>query len=455
MKKEIFILITIIFIGTFLRFYKLTYHHLWLDEVLTVNHSAGNFKTIVLELKNWASPPLFYFLLNLWMKIFGKTEFVLRLLPAIFGITTIFLIYKVGKKMFNQNTGLIASLLLAISPFHIAYSQEVRMYTLLSLLCLVSVYLLYKALNENKIFLWLGYAVITELALYTHNWGIFFLIAQNIYIFLFQTKNIKKFVYAQFFIVLFYLPWVPVVFHQTGNRDIFLYLSRPSINDIKLTFEAFTGIGFGVGEGDVRLPQKWRDFALWMFAFLCIFGIVKEFKKYKKEIILLIFCFLTTLLLAFLVSLKIPLYKPDKYTIIVFPLFCILIASGISNFYKSFGLTIILTIAILSSMSLFQYYFLIHKSYSKEIAEYIKHNCKNNDIVSALPNFESIAVQYYYDGDIIEISQIKEKIKKKLFLISADSFWRAEIPAYQKELFYLRKTGKKDFGSKSVIIYQK
>ena len=455
MKKEIFILIVIIFIGTFLRFYKLTYHHLWLDEVLTVNHSTGNFRTIISELKNWASPPLFYFLLNLWMKIFGKTEFVLRLLPAIFGIITIFLVYKVGTKMFNQNSGLIASFLLAISPFHIVYSQEIRMYSLLSLLCLISTYLLYRAINEDKISLWFCYAVIAELTLYTHNWGIFFLIAQNIYIFLFQTKNIKKFAFVQVLITLFYLPWVPVVFHQTGNRDIFLYLSRPSINDIKLTFEAFTGVGFGVGEGDVRLVQKWRDFALWMFAFLCIFGIVKEFKKYKKEIILLIFCFLTTLLLAFFVSLKIPLYKPDKYTIIVFPLFCILIAAGITNISGLLKLTIILIITVLSSMSLFQYYFLIHKSYSKEIAEYIKHNCKNNDIASALPNFESIAVQYYYDGDIIKFPEIKEKIKKRLFLISADCYWRNEIPVYQKELSCLRKTGKKEFGSKSVIIYRK
>lgn len=131
----------------------------------------------------------------------------------------------------------------------------------------------------------------------------------------------------------------------------------------------------------------------------------------------MLFCLFIPLIFAFLISLIIPLYNPDKYTLIAFPFFCILPAAGISNFNKFLGFVIILTITMLSSMNLFRYYFLIRKSYSREIAEQRKHNRKNNDIVVAVPNFESIAVKYYYDGNITGFPEIKEKIREKLFII--------------------------------------
>jgi uncharacterized membrane protein len=78
-------------------------------------------------------PPLYYVILHYWINLFGDTEFSTRFLSVIFGLFSIFMIYKVGTLLFNKNVGMLSSLLLALSVFHIQYSQEVRMYLFISL----------------------------------------------------------------------------------------------------------------------------------------------------------------------------------------------------------------------------------------------------------------------------------------------------------------------------------
>ncbi|MGZ4847178.1 MAG: glycosyltransferase family 39 protein [Halobacteriota archaeon] len=58
------------------------------------------------------------------------------------GVLAIPMIYAVGRQLFNEETGLVAAFILALSSFNIYYSQEVRMYSLIVLLALTSVYFL-------------------------------------------------------------------------------------------------------------------------------------------------------------------------------------------------------------------------------------------------------------------------------------------------------------------------
>ncbi|PKO22365.1 MAG: hypothetical protein CVU38_09785 [Chloroflexi bacterium HGW-Chloroflexi-1] len=64
--------------------------------------------------------------------------------------------------------GLTAALLLAISPLHLRFSQEVRFYALFVLLTLVSTELLWMAWARATIARWGMYAAVMTLAFYTH-----------------------------------------------------------------------------------------------------------------------------------------------------------------------------------------------------------------------------------------------------------------------------------------------
>lgn len=79
-SDRIFLLIMcIIFIlGVALRIYGLTRQSLWLDEANGIRIAEKSFGEIISELKNDVSPPLHYFMLHIWMRIFGSGELSTR-----------------------------------------------------------------------------------------------------------------------------------------------------------------------------------------------------------------------------------------------------------------------------------------------------------------------------------------------------------------------------------------
>jgi hypothetical protein len=64
------------------------------------------------------NPPLFYWIEHTVLTL-GTSEFILRLMPALFGVLTIPLMYVAGTEFLDRNVGIIAAALLTFSPFHI------------------------------------------------------------------------------------------------------------------------------------------------------------------------------------------------------------------------------------------------------------------------------------------------------------------------------------------------
>ena len=125
-KKNI-ILIGILILSTVLRFYRISSQSIWFDEAISFAYAELPFLDIISVVISDTQAPLYFLFLHFWM-ILGKSEFILRSSSAIFGIASTFLIYLLGKEIFNKRVGLIASFLISISPFTIYYSQELRVY---------------------------------------------------------------------------------------------------------------------------------------------------------------------------------------------------------------------------------------------------------------------------------------------------------------------------------------
>ncbi|MEZ4645021.1 MAG: glycosyltransferase family 39 protein [Chloroflexota bacterium] len=100
-------------------------------------------------------PPLYFTLLHLWRSFGGDSEFALRLLAAMLGTLTIPAIYLLGKTIGGKKTGLLAALLLTFSRFNIAWSQEIRMYALASLLAALGVWAAIQVWERGR---WQDYA---------------------------------------------------------------------------------------------------------------------------------------------------------------------------------------------------------------------------------------------------------------------------------------------------------
>ncbi len=77
-----------------------------------------------------------------------------RLVSVLFGIAAIWLVYKIGRRLFNPATGIIAAAILAISPIHISLSQQVRMDTQMAFLILLAYWFCLNILEKGD---WTSY----------------------------------------------------------------------------------------------------------------------------------------------------------------------------------------------------------------------------------------------------------------------------------------------------------
>ncbi|MFC2029246.1 glycosyltransferase family 39 protein [Chloroflexota bacterium] len=111
----------------------------------------------------------FYFLSQYaaWPLV-GRSAFMLRFLPSLFGLLAIALTYKLGEALWSREVGLVGALLTSVLPLHVSYSQIARPYTLLVVFSLASAFFLVQGLKTNRACFWVGYVLTAALGFYTH-----------------------------------------------------------------------------------------------------------------------------------------------------------------------------------------------------------------------------------------------------------------------------------------------
>src|SRR5205085_3620663 len=113
------------------------------------------------------TPPL-YFVAAWATSQLGHSPEWLRLPSLIAGAVTIPLVYALGRRTVGRRAGLVASALTALSPFMIYYSAEARAYGVMMALVVGSTLAMLKATETREARWWVGYAVCSCAALYTH-----------------------------------------------------------------------------------------------------------------------------------------------------------------------------------------------------------------------------------------------------------------------------------------------
>jgi len=141
-----------------LRLHRLGAESLWIDEGYSISN-ANHFDPTA-----WAQNirPIYYLFLWVWMRL-GHGEFFLRLPSAIFGAGAVMMVYILGKRLVGERAGILASLLMAISPLEVNHSQEIRMYSLAVLLALAAMYefvLLMEGRSGRHLILYLAFSAL-------------------------------------------------------------------------------------------------------------------------------------------------------------------------------------------------------------------------------------------------------------------------------------------------------
>lgn len=165
-----------------IRLYDLGGKELWYDEAVSGFLVLQSWLNIILYRAQHVGDhtPLYFLLLKGWASLAGSSEFALRWLSLACGVIFIPLLYRVAKRLVNWHVALEAAFLAALSPFLIIYSQETRMYSLVVLLTLSSLWSFVRALESDSKAWWAVYALTAIIGLGTHYFIAFVVVAENI-----------------------------------------------------------------------------------------------------------------------------------------------------------------------------------------------------------------------------------------------------------------------------------
>ena len=277
------LLLVTILLALVLRLYRLDSQSLWYDEGFSVYLASMDIDEITSRTAADIQPPLYYYLLHGWIQLFGDTEWALRALSVLFGVFTVPLIYAVAQMLFRSRlAGLLAALLVAVSPLHVWYGQEVRMYTLLTFLCLLSSYFLLLAISAKRDWvipiLWAAYTAANVAALYTHYFAFFVLAFQAVYVL--AVLAAQRFRPLHLLLgssasavatVLLYVPWLPYLLTRYGT-DTSYWPGKLKIHEIFVDIAVF----FAGGESVTEPIGIVLAIGCGLVFLLCLFVLVSE-----------------------------------------------------------------------------------------------------------------------------------------------------------------------------------
>jgi len=164
-------------LGGVLRFRGLSRLELWFDENCTyyISHQFFDWPTVGPDRLLEVAHVPYFFLLSLWTSCVGESVWGLRSFSALIGTLTVALVGLVGARLAGQRVGVIASILAAVHPLHIHYSQEARVYAFWALMSLGMVYALMVAVRTGRRMWWVSFAVSAWLVVLTHDYGLLLL----------------------------------------------------------------------------------------------------------------------------------------------------------------------------------------------------------------------------------------------------------------------------------------
>lgn len=205
----------------------------WIDEGLSVGIAHHHWSAIPHLLRRDGSPPAYYMLLGLWIRVFGDGVQVTHLLSVIFAIGCIPVAYWVGRVAFDRVTGWYCAALAAFDPFLTYYAQETRMYSLEAFLGLIATLAWLKGIVDGRR-RWLPVLVVVlTLMLYVHNWALFLGAGLAVATALLQRERLRDFLYVGIAVIVLYLPWLPTLFSQAKHTGA-PWATRPNFHDLVL-----------------------------------------------------------------------------------------------------------------------------------------------------------------------------------------------------------------------------
>ena len=460
-RRELSFLIGLTLLAGLLRLALIGDKTVWLDEAFSIWIARHD----LWELWGWLiridqHPPLYYTLLHFWVRIFGDLQSAVRTLSALCSTLAVPVFYAGIRRLTDRPTALIAAFILAISPFHIRYAQEARMYGLLTLAVAAALYFVAVILNAEArrprgpeagegvgLFHWWGLAVSQAAVMLTHNTAaVYFPVALNLALALIffnaETQRRRdaeatdlirvnppnsrhprsilrsgfgwRWLLFQGIALLLWSTWAWPFVVQSIGVDRHFWLWPPTVEMVRDTFRNFN---FSFLPDDLPFQTGWMV----LYAGLALVGFWRLRRTSAPW--LLGTLLVAPMAIALLVSLRRPIFYDRTLIWITLPYYALIAAgirgigdgglgigdwgylwqSRISNLFavgllpgRVLQVGLLAIILFLSGLSLNGYYFWFEKEGWDEAAVYVAENAQPDDLIVFNASWVQIPFEYYY-----------------------------------------------------------
>jgi mannosyltransferase len=418
------LLLLIILLAFILRLYRLGYQSIWYDEGVSIHLAMKDLRSLTLHTAGDIHPPLYYYLLHFWIMTAGNSEFSVAFLSLFFGVLIIPLSYRLASRLYSHRIGLLTAFLIAISPFNLWYSQEMRMYTLGAFLGLITLYCLLRLVQvhgessptppgakTSSISFWMGYILSAAVGLYTLYYFAFLLLFENLFVLGWWLANranrrkgllsLARWLLAQGAVLLLYLPWLSIALHQALDPPVPPWRGFVGLGKVVVDSWAALGLGQSVNPGSNLI---WP--LLSFLSAIYLLGLLGSPVGGQHRATAILLCGYTfmPLLMIYLFSLYTPLFHV-RYMFTYSPPFYLLLALGFARLKRAWrpALPVSLTILTLAcGYSIYNFHFdpLFAADDHRGAVKFIEERVSPGDAVLINAGYAYPPFLYYYEGEI-------------------------------------------------------
>jgi mannosyltransferase len=272
--------------------------------------------------------PLYFFLLRGWVALAGHSEVAMRFLSLWLGVLCVPLSYVLGSRLLGRTAGKMAALLMATSPYMVWYGQEVKMYTLVPALALLSIYATHRAAAGGGNRWWVVQVVTTSLAFYTHIWSALLVPVQVLLLASWWPRWRSRWLGASIALILLTLPYLPLALWQLQSAFVTRETGFPHHTLQAMALVLLNGWSMGI--------------AVWgwpLGAIACggaallglVIGLIRRERRWLT--LGLVGWLAAPLAIIWLISLRQPLFT-DRYAIWTAPAFYLLAGAGLAFLWR-------------------------------------------------------------------------------------------------------------------------
>ncbi|MGB7159807.1 MAG: glycosyltransferase family 39 protein [Tepidisphaeraceae bacterium] len=393
-----FALPAILLLATAWRVHHLGAQSIWYDEGLSIGIALTPLEQLIESVRFFEqTPPLYHLMLGGWVRVFGDSEFAVRVPSVIASVMAIWATWHLATRAGGFVAACAATTLMALSPFQLHYAQEARGYALFLALSLWSCELFLRLVDGSRRSA-IAYVPVVVAMLYTHPFAALVILAQNLALAVLFVRgpkpkvSILRWLALQAVSLLLFAPWLPTQLRWTRSVARTFWIEPFNATEILRSFWAYTD----------------SVFALILLAVFAVVGVRRA--RDRRIPLLSLMLLATSIVLPVIVSMIVrPMFSP-RYGMVCAGALYVLAGAGVAAVRSAWARGL----ALAAMVALPMIGWLPHPSfiaYEKDdwrgAGRYLQENTRPGDSVAINIPQATVVYNYYVARPDVEVIAFK------------------------------------------------